>query len=212
MRRLLLCVMALCASRIPAQEGFVDPRSQEVLRLACTTGVFRSDMTLFGNGTLRLFKGEIGSETMTLSELDPDALGAYVRRLQAESLDTGLRPPPRVDGTWTEDCVLTLDVDEGPVGTARFGAFDSQSLSLSRLVTIARELVALSEVQSQVGGLSSSYVPQRGDVIVHRDGSRYRVRGMTSDGLGVELVGIEQPLTIYIALETLPGLFMALEE
>lgn len=211
----LWAVAAVSAQQRAAAEppAYRDPRSLEVVRFDCRTGTLRSELTLFANGTMRLREGEVGSESMLLSELDPDSLAAYLRRLAAESLDDGLRPPPPVGGIFTEQCSLVLDVPDGPVGTARFGAFDSLSLALSRVVAIVRELVVIAHASNvSSAGLSPHYLPVAGDVLIHRDGDRYRVQGLTSDGRGVELSGIEQPLILYVALENLPSLFLAVED
>ncbi|MCZ6726432.1 MAG: hypothetical protein O7A98_03650 [Acidobacteria bacterium] len=191
---------------------FQDPRSLEVLRLDCVTGNVRSDLTLFGNGTLRVWEGELGSEQMELSELDPDSVEAYVRRLRQETLSDGLAPPQSVEGLWIERCRLTLDVPEGPAGTVSFGGLDSLSLALSRVVRIARELVALARSKIQLAGLSAQYRPKVGDVLLHRNGFRYRVNSFTSDGTGVELLGFEQPMALYVAIKDLPQLFLAVED
>jgi len=211
-RRLWLLMPALLPLAVAAGSDYRDPRSREVLRLDCTTGELSSDLTLFGNGTLRLEEGETGGEEMTLSEIDLDSLDAYVRRLQAESLSDGLEPPNPVEGTWTEQCLLTLDVEEGPSGSVAFGAFDSLSLPLGRVVSIARELLALARARHQVTRLTEGYSPRVGDVLLHRDGGRYRVQGLTSDGRAVELDGIEQPLTIYLAVEAVRDQFIAIED
>lgn len=188
-----------------------DPRTLELLRLDCATGIVRSEVTLFGNGTLRLKEGDVGEEAMRLSELAPDLLEGYLNRLRLESLGNGLAPPRQVQGLWTEQCVLTVDVPEGPEGTAGFGAFDSMSLPLSRVVAIARELLALARVETYVAGIPVGYVPKRGDVLLHHNGTRYRVHGWTSDGLGVELQGIEQPLTLYLPINVLYAQFLSVE-
>lgn len=192
--------------------GARDPRSVEVLRLDCTAGTQRSDLTLFGNGTLRLREGELGAEDLHLSELGRDALDAYVRRLRAESLDDGLAPPASVQGPFTETCTLSLDVPEGPVGSTEFSALDSLSLALSRVVSIARELTVVARTNINLVGLDPGYRPVAGDILLHRNGGRYQVHMLTSDGRGVELTGLDQPLTLYVALDALGELFLGVED
>jgi hypothetical protein len=206
----LLVSVQLVASVLCAQVE--DARSMEVLRFDCVTGNLGSDLTLFRNGTLRLWEGKLGSEIMELSELDRDSLDAYLRRLQKESMANGLTPPEPIVGEWVETCRLTLDVPEGPSGAVTFGALDSLSLPLSRVVGIARELVALAHSKVHVTGLSREYEPEIGDVLLHRDGTRYRVNSFISDGTGIELQGYEQPLVLYIPIEALPQLFLAGED
>ncbi len=212
--RLLMAsaVTACLLSPATATAQSRDPRSLEVLRLDCIAGNARSDLTLFGNGTLRLREGEVGSEDFHLSELGRDVFDAYVRRLRAEALDDGLAPPPSVEGPWTQTCALTLEVPEGPAGSVSFSSFDSLSLPLSRVVSIARELVVVARTNTNLEGLDPDYTPVAGDVLLHRDGGRYRVGTLTSDGRGVELIGIEQPLILYVALEALSELFLGVEE
>lgn len=202
----------MLAAAVSAAQDFVDPRSLELVRFDCTTGVVRSEMTLFGNGTLRLREGDVGEEEMQLAELAPDVLEAYQRRLQDESLGNSLAPPKRIEGMWTEQCELTLDIPDGPVGSVTIGTFDSMSLPLSRVVAIARELVTLARAETRVAGIPTDYVPLRGDVLIHHDGTRYRVHGWTSDGTGVELLGIEQPIALYLLIESLDEQFLGLEE
>lgn len=202
---LVLVAVVAAASEAP------DPRSQEIVRFRCLSGEALSDLTLFGNGTLRLREGPPGEPEMTLSELDPDSYAAYVRRLQAEKLGNDIEAPESVEGLFTEQCVLELDVPDGPSGAASFGQLDSLSLELGRVVAVARELVVVARANTKVDGLSSDYVPHGGDVLLHRDGGRYLVRSLTTDERGVELIGLDQPLTIYVALEALPDLFLGVE-
>ena len=49
------------------------------------------------------------------------------------------------------------------------------------------------------------------DVLRRPDGIRFRVNGFTADGSGVELVGIEHPVTIYLAKTELSSHFAAVE-
>jgi len=205
-------VAGLLTAGLVAAAGFEDPRTLEVVRLDCTTGIVRSDMTLFGNGTLRLREGDVGEEEMQLAELAPDVFEGYLRRLQQEALGNNLAPPKQIGGLWTEQCELTVQVPEGPTGSTAFGAFDSLSLPLSRVVAIARELVVLAREETYVAGIPRDYVPERGDVLVDHSGSRYRVHGWTSDSQGVELQGVDQPLTIYVTIEALHKQFLSVEE
>ncbi len=209
----LATVLAAGLASAPAfaAEPIHDPRSHELLRLDCVTGNLRTDLTLFSNGTCRLREGEVGSERMHLSELDPDAKDAYVRRLQAESLGESVSPLGSLGGEWTESCRLAVDIPDGPQGEVRYGNLAPKSLALSRVVTIAEEILLVVRTAARVSGLRPGFVPQRDQVLVRRDGTRYRVRGLTSDGLGIELEGIDQPVTIYFALEVLHEEFLEVE-
>ena len=212
MRVLLTAIVIVLMAAVGASAtAYEDPRTHEVVRFDCTTGLARSEVTLFGNGTLRLREGDVGEEEMALAELAPEVLDGYLRRLQMESMGGGLAPPKRIDGLWTEQCVLILEVPDGPSGRAEFGAFDSLDLPLSRVVAIARELVTLARSRTVVAGIDPGYVPQRGDILIAHDGTRYRVNVRTMDGTGVELVGIDQPLSIYVLIETLHEQFLAIE-
>ena len=44
------------------------------------------------------------------------------------------------------------------------------------------------------------------------DGELFEVIGLTSDGKGVELNGINQPITIYVALADFRSVFVAKED
>jgi hypothetical protein len=58
--------------------------------------------------------------------------------------------------------------------------------------------------------LPDGYRPRRGDVLRRVDETLFEVVGFTSDGKGVELQGVDQPLTLYLAPEDLHTLFTAL--
>ncbi len=203
-------VVLLATLLLPAAE-VRDPRSHELLRVNCVTGSIRSDLTLFANGTFRLREGEVGAETMHLSELDPDSRDAFIRRLQAESLGDTVRPFGSLGGIWTESCRLSVDVPDGPAGEVEYGNLERHSLELSRVIRIAEELVTIARAGTRVSGIPDHYQPRRDEILIRRDGARFRVRGLTSDGLGIVLEGLDQPLTLYVALVGLGDQFIGIE-
>lgn len=204
---------------VPDEDPFLgrDPRSVVVLRFECASDLGRREVTLFGNGTVRLWDGPPGEEEMSLGELDPAALDGYLARLAAEDLS---EVPPvlhGVEGDWVEECVLELPwlaerpgSGGGAPPTFRFSRYGSLPLTLSRVVAIAAELGEVAE-EDRGPGLPPGYEPRRGDVLVRVDGARFRVVELTADGKGVELEGLEEPLVLYLAPDALGQLFEALE-
>src|SRR5512134_204975 len=98
-RCLLLLAVAAGASRAAAQDVVpIDPmrtqppevetapgdRSHELLDYECRSELGRRRVTLFANGTVRVWEGLLEGQRMTLGELGPDELAAVVRRLRAE--------------------------------------------------------------------------------------------------------------------------------
>lgn len=198
---LLLVSLALAA----------EPRTEEVLRLECRSELGRSDVTLFGNGTVRSRRwDEHGELAMQLAELAPEELEATIRRLAEEDLRETGSERGGAAGPWVESCALRLDLGEGPPRDFVFGALDVLPLALSRLVGAAEDLRALTEIRRAVETLPADYEPRDGDVLLRQDGVRYQVQGLTSDGKAVELLGLDQPFTIYVALESLHGEFRRL--
>lgn len=188
-----------------------DLRSLIVLRLDCASDLGRREVTLFGNGTVRLRDGQAGEEEMLLGELEPEALEGILARLEAEDLSEVPAETRDVEGEWVERCLLELPLREGRDGGParyRFSRYAALPLTLSRVVTIARELEEVAE-RGQGLGLPAGYVPRRGDVLERSDGARFRVVQHTLDGKGVELLGLDVPLTLYLPAGELGELFVA---
>ncbi len=209
-----------------------DPRSHVLLRLDCASRVGRREITLFGNGTVRSRSGPPGHEEMRLGEIGPDELAATLDQLGQEDLSEVDPDPLTVEGDWVESCLLELDLPRpaaidragergrppmGPAGSSgsggrlelRFGRYSSLPLALSRVVQVADRLGEVAEKELPPG-LPVGYEPRRGDVLARADGARFEVVGFTSDGKGVELEGVDNPLTLYLASGDLPRSFVGL--
>lgn len=184
-----------------------DHRSTVVLRYDCASEVGRREVTLFANGTIRLWDGPRDEQEMVLAELDPDALDGFVERLAAVDLSEEPTGYHGVDGEWVEQCVLELPLREGR-GPWRFeiNRYSSLSLGLSRLVRVAEELGAVAD-EARGGGLDDDYRPRRGDILERTDGALFRVVDFTSDGKGLELEGVDLPLTLYLSPDALREVF-----
>lgn len=187
-----------------------DLRSMVVLRYDCESEIGRREVTLFANGTVRLFDGPLGEEEMELGELDPLALDGVLARIAAENLAESPERYHGVEGEWVERCVLELPLREGEGPTTfRFSRYSSLPLELSRVVAVADELIAVA-AGDRGAGLPGGYEPKAGDVLRRDDGARFRVVGFTSDGKGLELVGLDVPLTLYLPPDALREQFVEL--
>lgn len=189
-----------------------DLRSAVVLRYDCASEVGRREVTLFANGTLRLWDGPPDEQEMTLAELEPEILDGFLVRLDREDLSEEPDAYHGVDGDWIERCELDLPLREGR-GRSHFeiNRYSQLSLGLSRLVRIAEELGEIADA-ARGAGLDPDYVPRPGDVLERPDGVRFRVVDFTSDGRGVELEGVEVPLTLYLAPDALAEVFARVVE
>ena len=205
----LLCLLAW-PGLVAAAEG--DRRSQELVRYACSSRLGGDDLTLFANGTLRLWQRAEDEEEMKLAELSPDELDAFLARLAAENLAEAESPRFGPGGEWVEQCSLDLELEEREPRRFRFGRYDSLGLTLSRVVGIARELVALAEERGGPGGLPAGYQPRQGDLLLRRDGQRFEVVAYTWDGAGLEMRSLDQPIVLYIPADALAMEFDALLE
>jgi hypothetical protein len=176
-------------------------RSIEVLRLDCASRLGRREVTLFGNGTIRLRDGPIGKEWMGLAELGQDELQGTLRRLGEEDLADASHLPEGVVGEWIEKCDLVLELPGRKRQKFFYGRYDTLPLSLSRVQRVAEELAAKVVLLRDVETLPERYEPRLGDVLKRTDGMRYRVVNFTSDRKGVELDGIDQPLHLIVLKE-----------
>jgi hypothetical protein len=176
-------------------------RSIEVLRLDCASRLGRREVTLFGNGTIRLRDGPIGKEWMGLAELGPDELQGTLRRLGEEDLSDASHLPQGVVGEWVEKCDLALALPGGKRQKFFYGRYDTLPLGLFRVQRVAEELAAKVALLRDVEALPEHYEPRLGDVLKRTDGMRYRVANFTSDRKGIELDGLDQPLHLIVLKE-----------
>lgn len=186
----------------------VDQRSLELFRRECLTDNSRQDLTLFGNGTVRLKEGARDNQRMILAELNRDELAGFARRLDEEDLSGSWRRDLGLQGISIESCRIAVHREGGDPIVFYYGRFQSRTLALSRLVTLADELVSLAIERTPGERLPVDYVAEPGDVLRRGDGVLFQVVGFTSDGKGVELIGVDQPLLIYIEKDALSGEFI----
>jgi hypothetical protein len=188
------------------RSGGTDLRGVVLLDLDCRSQLGRWAVTLFANGTVRRRQ----DEEILLTELTPEELGAYLRRLAGEDLSETDPDSSSVDGEWVERCALELALPEQRARNFTFARYASLSLALSRVVAIARELGERAEREDlATRHLPVDYKARQGDVLERRDGVLYEVVGFTSDSRGVELEGVEQPFTLYVRVEDLRREFVA---
>jgi hypothetical protein len=206
-----LAVSWAAGARLAA--GGVAPlsdRSLEVLRLDCSNQLGRREVTLFGNGTIRLRDGPPGKEWMGLAELGPEELQGVLRRLAEADLSDTAHLPQGVAGDWVERCDLVLELPGRQRRKLSFGRYDTLPLSLLQVRRIAEELSGKVAALRDAEELPEHYEPRLGDVLKRFDGNRYRVVNFTSDRRGVELDGIEQPLHLLVLKEQMRMEFVAL--
>ena len=188
-----------------------SPKSEILVRHECRSELGRREITLFGNGTVRLREGLHDSQLMTLGELGPDELAAFLARLREEDLsEAPARTDGVLDGPWVESCRFELSLPDSPPRVFTYGRYDSISLALSRLVRIADDLAGKVDPRSREKHLPADYQPRPGDVLLRVDGEHFRVVAESADKLGLELVGVRQPLTLYIPKGQLANEFVEL--
>jgi hypothetical protein len=179
-------------------------RSRELLDQRCESELGLRRVTLFANGTVRLWDGLHESQLMTLGELGPSELEGYVNRLAEVDLSEVDETREGPDGSWVERCVLVLSLPDSRPHRFAFSRYDSLPLALGTLVRIADEL---STRTLPLDGLPVGYMPKPGDVLRRVDGELFTIVAFTTDGQGVELIGRNQPLTLYLRREDLRGMF-----
>ena len=184
--------------------GSDDPRSRVVLSSDCHTQTSRQELTLFANGTVRLRDGIGATRTMRLVELGDSELQAYLNRLGEIRFDDLAPRSPGLEGDWVESCVLVVAVPGDEERRFEFGRFDTVPLGLKHVQLILEDL----RVSSRTGVRRWR---------VHADTSRrsatswcdaatvrvFEVLGFTLEGTGVELEGIDQPITVFVLKESI---------
>ncbi len=208
-----LCA-AVPAGAAAAGSAAPDPRSQELLRYDCESSVGSHQLTLFANGTLRLREAQVddAERRMRLAELGPGELAAYRNRLAGEDLSEVRARGAEMSGDWVERCSLWLELPESAPRVLRFGRLDTLPLPLARLLAVVDDLLLEVERRAPRSRLPADYEPRPGDRLLRVDGSRFEVVAFTSDGKGVELLGLDVPLVIYLPREALADEFEQLLE
>jgi hypothetical protein len=194
------------ASLTAAAKPLAD-RSRELLDYRCANSLGVRQVTLFANGTVRVREGLGKEPKMRLGEIGPVELEGYLRRLAAEDLSEVHDRQESTEGEWVERCTLRLALDGAPERLISFGRYDSLPLQLAAIVRVADELAEKTRTTSE---LPAGYHARVGDVLRRADGVLFAVMGFTSDGAGIELQGVEQPLVVYVRPEDVPSQFEAL--
>lgn len=211
--RLLLAGFLL--SILPAAFPAADERSTERFRYSCSNTLGRRDITLFGNGTIRLRQGPWEDQQMFLTELGPEGLSAQLRVLrdiydqrEIESVDLSNLA---LGGDWVGQCTIRLELPDRPVSEVAFGKLEIPPLQVSRWIHVAERLAELTRALDSPERLPKGYQPKVGDLLRDAEGKRFEVIGLTSDGVGVELEDKQAPLRIFYRLEDLRSLFVGVE-
>lgn len=239
-RRLGVALVGLAiAVAVPAAtQPIPTGRGDVLLRRDCRSTIAREEVTLFGNGTVRLRSGPLGEERMVLVEVTRDEVESLVAALRAEDFAEAGAGSAGPQGDWVESCLLELPVLAAP-GSAesdearpdqplapgrpsgdhaatrfRYGHLDSLSLPLARVVALVDELAVRVAAGAAAGRLPAGYRPRQGDVLRRADGVLFRVVRATEpfDGMpgGWELQGVVQPLALYLFEADLPLEFVEL--
>jgi hypothetical protein len=207
-RLALLVALTLPAAGAP-ESSVADPRTVVLVRLDCSSQLGRREVTLFLNGTVRIREGTAGSEQLLLGEYGPDEVAAFRRRLAEVDLTEAERRETTVEGDWVERCHLELrhEGEADPIGF-RFGRYDTHSLALASLLRIVEDIAERARAELARSELPAGYRPAVGDRLARLDGEVFEVVGFTSDGSGVELTGLRQPITLYAPISDLRRTFV----
>lgn len=224
---LIVCLAASASGQVRFRDSAaaVDPEAQakidaligidqEVFRLDCANQHYRREVTLFGNGTIRVREGYASAPEMWLGELDVESTRALIARLMEPDLEEVPATSRTVVGEWVETCRYEIELTPGEPQAFEFQRLDALALPLQKSLSVAITALGMidrTRPSNTRGKLSSDFVPERGDVLVAIDGRRFRVSGFTTDRTGVELVGVEQPVVLFAPVADLHSMFLSRE-
>jgi hypothetical protein len=206
---------ALLAAAVPASAaaaGEPSPKTIELVDHRCVGDTTEDQLTLFANGTVRLRERADERQSMLLAELERRELDGFVARLLEIDLSEAESSRSGITGEMISQCGLSLALPDRPHLFFRYGRFDVLPLSLETVRAVLGELETLARTRARHGGLPDGYQPHPGDFVRRTDGEIFEVIGLTADGHGVELSGVNQPVTIYVALADFAAIFVAKEE
>jgi hypothetical protein len=181
------------------QDQSEDPRSRVVLDQTCENDFSRRQVTLFANGTLRRLVGEGATREMRLAELGPAEYEAFMARLGHLRFDDLAHRSAGMGGDWVESCRLELALPHREKKTFEYGPYDTVSPGLRQILLIFDDLMLeIARVGPDAPRVRGFEVEVRDRVIRRRDGARFEVIGFTLEGNGIELQGLDQPVTIFV--------------
>lgn len=194
------------------REPALDRRSHELVRLDCSSGTLSRNLSLFANGTVRIRDKGGPDPGLRLAELEESELDGFRERLAEIDLSETPSPIRGPSGETLEECWLRLELTGGLIDEYRFPRLAALPLALGRLLAVLDDLMSLAEERQRLSaGLPASYQPRVGDVLIKADGSRHRVVRVTAEGAGVEIIGLESPLVLYLPKDGVRGEFVAIE-
>jgi hypothetical protein len=123
--------LAIAAALPVAAQPIPTGRGDVLLRRDCRSTIAREEVTLFGNGTVRLRNGPRGEERMVLVEVTRDEVESLVAALRAEDFSEAGAGSAGPEGDWVERCLLELPVlaaaGAGDAGSGDAGSGDAGS-------------------------------------------------------------------------------------
>jgi hypothetical protein len=185
-----------------------DPRSVALLLEDCRGSLSRRELTLFANGTLRLREGDAERPSLVLHELDRERTARFLERLSAIDLDETSSPPEAPSGEWTEHCRLELGLPDRPPQRFEYDRYSTGSLALDGVRRLIEDLFDELRGAIRSAEIPANYRPALGDRLERADGELFEVVAFTLDGKGVELLGVEQPITLFVERERLREEFL----
>jgi hypothetical protein len=212
---LLRLAIASAGAFLAAAAAAVIPPSSKTSELVdhrCVGEMSEDQMTIFANGTVRLRERVAERESMLLAELERTEIDGFVARLLEVDLAEVESHRSGITGEWISQCGLTLTLPDQPSLFFRYGRFDVLPFGLQSVRAVLGEVETLARTRARHGSLPAGYQPRPGDFVRRTDGEVFEVIGITADGHGVELTGVDQPVTIYVALADFGAVFVAKAE
>ncbi|HUO86018.1 MAG TPA: hypothetical protein VM617_01400 [Thermoanaerobaculia bacterium] len=117
-RHALALVALLVGPTLAASQPFSTGRGDVLLRRDCRSTIAREEVTLYGNGTVRLRSGPLGEERMILGEVPPEEVTALVLAFRGEDLADAGSGSAGPEGGWVVQCLLELPLLVPPSGEA----------------------------------------------------------------------------------------------
>ncbi len=193
-----------------------DDRSTELLRYSCSNSLGRRDITLFANGTVRVREGSWEDQKLYLDELLPEELASTIGQLgeiqtSADPIQTEF-PRSAPSGDWVDQCEILLALPSAASESWSFSNLQVPPLAVGQLVQLAEDLASYTRTpMPEQRVLPLNYKPRRGDILRELEGGRFKVIDLTTDGLGVELEGLDSPLRIFVPIAEIAESFRTLE-
>ncbi len=182
-------------------------RGEEVLYSGCKSNKRLEDITVFDDGTVAYKKKIEEATEVKLGYLTLEDVKNITTKVLKLLKSVKRYTENKIDGENLVKCELRLSYNKKKYRFT-YLQLDTIDPALATAVAVVWQLKNLTSFS--LSSLPYKYKPKIGDLLLSKDGKKFKVVGYTSDGKGIELENVDSPLVIYLPIEEVKEYFVKL--